>query len=449
MPTSTLADPLSERLRRALPANQAYTPADWNVDALPSPVDHYLRHLLRHQRERETRRLRRARTDWVNYDHPDMEEATGALLDATADHMQVPRDEWTATLQTSIRRTVDYLVRPVPTLRAFVFEDPTDPVPASTVEWRMQFFEPYDYLRNAVTAYAEKHDQDAFEADGFEQLLRRIDARMADDFAPERWLRLLDPFFETADCATGNKQIPLSLLHTFFEEKNASHIADRLTTFEHERDTDAIAPSPLRRLLDTASVESPSSQNASSLPPDLSPPTDGPSSRSPDASSEEDPAEGEPGRATPMWKQFEQGHSRRSTEVQDDNGQGGQPLWTQFQSQPSSSPANSSPDSTSSTPGPSSSKRSSSSTSDTSLSTLEREVFGAAPPSKRSVYIRELFGGDDEAYRQILKRLRSTESWSTASQIIASDVFRAHDVNIYSDPAVHFTNAVEAGYKEE
>ena len=24
----------------------------------------------------------------------------------------------------------------------------------------------------------------------------------------------------------------------------------------------------------------------------------------------------------------------------------------------------------------------------------------------------------------------------------------AHDVNIYSDPAVHFTNAVEAGYKE-
>jgi len=41
----------------------------------------------------------------------------------------------TATRQTQRpRRVTDYLVRPVPTLRAFVFEDPPGPVPASEID---------------------------------------------------------------------------------------------------------------------------------------------------------------------------------------------------------------------------------------------------------------------------------------------------------------------------
>jgi hypothetical protein len=64
------------------------------------------------------------------------------------------------------------------------------------------------------------------------------------------------------------------------------------------------------------------------------------------------------------------------------------------------------------------------------------------------VYVRQLFNGDEAAYRQILKRLRTADSWGEASQIIASDVFRAYKVNIYSDAAVHFTNAVESRFRE-
>ena len=448
MSTSTLADALTERLRQALPANQAYAPADWNVDAMPSPVRHYLRHLLRHHRDREARRLRRARTNWVHYDHPEMEQATHAFLDAVEDHLQVPREEWTDTLQTAVRRTSDYLVRPVPTLRAFVFEDPPEPVPVSKIQWRMRFFEPYAYLRNAVEAYAEKRDQDAFEPDGFERLLRRVDERMTDDFDTERWLRLLDPLFETAQRATDRKALPLPLLRTFFEEKNASRIADRLTAREHEQEAEAIDPDALRRLLDTAPTTPPSdSTTASSAPEESSLPSDIPDPADAERPPSDDPSEEQTDGATPMWKQFEQGRSRRGTEVQDESNDGSQPLWTQFQSQPSSSgPA---PDSAASAPSAQSGNGSASRDPDSSLSALENEVFGTKHPPNRSVYVRELFEGDGDAYRQILKRLRATESWSTASQMIASDVFRANEVNIYSDAAVHFTNAVEAGFKQE
>jgi hypothetical protein len=157
-----------------------------------------------------------------------------------------------------------------------------------------------------------------------------------------------------------------------------------------------------------------------------------------------------------MWKQFAQDTSRRHSKNDTADTDGSQPLWTQFQKRTSRSGsgnnASASSPATESQPQPS--PRASQSTASPSpesgddLSTLERAVFGSSNPPKRDLYVQKLFQGDREDYRSVLNRLREIESWSTASQIIASDVFRAHQVNIYSDAAVHFTNAVEAGFKE-
>lgn len=252
MSTRSLADALSERLLDTFPADQAYTKADWATDAMPEPLRHYLTHLLRHHHRREARQLRRARTDWVDYDHPEMEQATHSFLDATEQHMQVPRDQWTDTLRTAARRTTNYLVRPVPTLRAFVFEDAAGAVPVPQVQWRMRFFGPYAYLRNAVQAFADKQDRDAFTPDAFERVLRRVDERMTADFDADRWLDLLDPLFDTARCATGRTQVPLSLLRTYFEEKKADTLTERLTAYGRTEDADTVAPDALRRLIDAA-----------------------------------------------------------------------------------------------------------------------------------------------------------------------------------------------------
>lgn len=459
MSTSSLANSLYERLRRAFPPEQAYTSADWTADAMPSPVRHYLTHLLRHHRRREARHLRRARTNWVNYDHPEMERATRTFLDAVEDHVQVPQDQWTDTLRTATQRTTDYLVRPVPTLTSFVFETPDATASVSQIQWRMRFFGPYAYLRNAIEAYAEKRDREAFESDAFERILRRVDERMTADFDADRWLRLLDPLFEMAYRATGRKQVPSSLLRTFFEEKNASRLVDRLAI--HERESDTISPDTLRRLLEGTTTESaPDQPDAAAAPPAEPPldpvlpdPADPPNSMS--SSEDQNPDE-----ATPMWKQFEQNRSRRSAgtsaETTEDDDES-QPLWTQFQKRKSppssdtdatssSSPASSSPSESAPT-GPARDSSLSASESPLSLSALEQEVFGANHSPNRPVYIRKLFQGDEDAYRHLLERLRTTESWSVASQIIARDVFRANQVNIYSDTAIHFTDGIEASFK--
>ena len=78
-----------------------------------------------------------------------------------------------------------------------------------------------------------------------------------------------------------------------------------------------------------------------------------------------------------------------------------------------------------------------------SLDALEEAVLGTSDPERRAWYTAELFSGDDDAYRSTLLRLDGARTWTEATDIIARDVFRAHRVNIYSDPAVTFTDAVE------
>ncbi len=448
MSTRSLSDALSERLLETFPADQAYTKTDWAADAMPSPLRHYLTHLLRHHHRREVRQLRRARTDWVDYDHPEMEEAARTFIDAVEQHMQVPRDQWGETLRTAARRTTDYLVRPVPTLRSFVFEDASGAVPVPQVRWRMRFFGPYAYLRDAVQAFAEKRDRDAFTPDTFERVLRRVDERMTSDFDADRWLDLLDPLFDTARRATGGTQVPLSLLRTFFEEKNADALAERLATYERTEGADAVSPDTLHRLIDAAPTEDASTEEtperrdapAAPLDPDLHTPSDSPSTSGSDSSSEAAP------KATPMWKQFEQNATRRRTETNGSDDEA-EPLWAQFQQRPSAAPPETDAPSPSVEPTPSPSSDGRSPDRDDDLSALEREVFGPSHTPKREVYVDALFDGDRAAYRRVLKRLRTATSWSEASQIISSDVFRAFQVNIYSDAAVHFTNAIEASFR--
>ena len=452
MSTSTLADPLQERLLRSFPADQAYTSADWDAAPMPSPVRHYLNHLLHHRGQQEADRLRRARTDWVDYDHPDVEPSARTFFDAVVDHAQVPEDQWAETLRTATRRTTDYLVRPIPTLSSFVFEDPTDEVRVAQIRWRMRFFGPYPYLRDAVQAFAKKRDRETLAPDAFEQVLRRVDERMTADFDADRWARLLDPLFEIAHRATDRRQVPLSLLRTFFEEKNASRIAENLRDHARDVGTDAVSPDTLRGLIDAAPArEAPAPRDApdSPLDPNFDDPAGPPSSQQ----GPEPPDEGN-GTAAPMWKRSEQALARRGRQMDAGQDDATQPLWAQFQQRTSrsgpdtDSASSSSGAASQSTPDQAASGTASLPTDSDELSVLEREVFGSAKPPKRSVYVQKLFQGDEDAYQRALERLRTIESWSEASQVIARDVFRAHQVNIYSDAAVHFTNAVEAAFKE-
>ncbi len=82
------------------------------------------------------------------------------------------------------------------------------------------------------------------------------------------------------------------------------------------------------------------------------------------------------------------------------------------------------------------------------LEELERYVIGTAGASRRAWFVRQLFKGSYEEYESVLRKLAGSSNWREASQVIAADIFRKYNINIYSEPAVAFTDAVEMRFHE-
>jgi hypothetical protein len=146
---------------------------------------------------------------------------------------------------------------------------------------------------------------------------------------------------------------------------------------------------------------------------------------------------------TPLWKRF-QGGSRRSRSASTESSaasseESSTPLWARFQSKndASSEPQASASGGDAARPVPSEPDLRD------DLPALEQAVLGSNVPDQRDDYIRHLFDGSVSDYHSVLTMLQEADTWTEASRVIAREVFRAHQVNIYSDVAVRFTDAVE------
>lgn len=417
---SSVVDELFDRLISAFPADRAYGPDAFTTDPMPGPVAHFLRQLLQHRTTHELRQTRDPDTTWVDHSHPDVQRARAAYREALISHAQIPADEWEDALRRALQRVTAYLIHPTSTLTSFVYGDDAEALAPRNVQARMRFFDTYRYLHEAVNRYLEQHDNQPLAHERFAGLLERVDTRMTDDYEADDWLRLLQPLFTLMELVDGDQEVPTPFLHTFFAEKDAAPIARRLQTASVQQGTTSLSPADLRALIDgeaepALSTSEPPSSVPSSTAAEPEPTPEPPADPLPDD---------DPDQPTPLWKQFRSGPSPSSPAAKPPEKEGDEaPLWQRFQpsSEEDDAPAE--------------------------ITALERDVLGERGPSNRALFIRKLFNGSEEDYKSTLQRLRTAPTWNRASQIIAEDVFRAHQVNIYSDPAVLFTNAVEDRFR--
>ena len=81
------------------------------------------------------------------------------------------------------------------------------------------------------------------------------------------------------------------------------------------------------------------------------------------------------------------------------------------------------------------------------LEQLEFSVLGLYGTGNRALFIEHLFSGSPQNYQRLLQQLHNTASWSEASNLIAEEIFKKYNVNIYSPAAIMFTESVEEQYK--
>ncbi len=420
-----LADALCDRLTGAFPPDRNYAPADFEEAPMPRPVARFLTHRL----ERRIAAAARPPADsdtpaWIDYDHAEVQQAADRFEAVLRRHARLPAGAWPEALREAAEQVTRYLVRPVRTAVRFAFGTDDGALPTPVILRRMDAFGAYPYLREAVRAYAERKDAATLDRTHLTALLTRVDRQMTADYDADRWLRLLAPLFVLARTAYEDDEgLPAELLVAFFDQKEASALRDRLRRAQR-RGPARLDEIRLRRLL-TAPAGEPS--------------VPAPAAGRADAAS----AHGD--EAVPLWKRFHQPERAPS------RADAAPPAW---EARPQAGPSQEKP--SHEEPPPDARPRwkqfqpeaehGAGSTS-APLARIEADVLGARGARERERFVRHCFAGDAEAYEEVLRRLHGVGTWNQASRIIARDVFRRHQVNIYSKPAVAFTNAVESRFR--
>lgn len=469
-----VSDSLYNHLLTNFPPGIAYPRVVFEGEPMPQPLAHFLSRTLQYRLDIALDQLRKARSDWFDYNHPNVQKAYTTFISAINKHGHIPAEAWEKTLNQAVRYVTAYLVRPVSTLVDFVYHDSTEPLAPPIIQRRMSYFGPYSYFREATEAYFERKQLTALERERFVSLLTRVDQHLTQKYRAEQWIRLLQPLFAltTAIYPAG---LPIPLLRMFFLEKGATAVERALGEEQAKWGVDFLDATGLRKVLDAVASPKARPQTPATPPLPATTPTASAQAQAPNPSLPQSPqSRPMPASTTmqPPQQRTPQHSAPAPTDQSVDQAPGGVPLWQRFQKRdtpgkpqsilqrPTTSQA-SAPQTVQSnaeqavplwkrfqkaTPGET--QPSHPATPNTSkLLHLEQTVLGPHGPQMRERFVQSLFGGSVQAYVDALEQLSSASDWAQASQIIARDVFQQYKVNIYDDHAVAFTNTVEARYQ--
>ena len=82
-----------------------------------------------------------------------------------------------------------------------------------------------------------------------------------------------------------------------------------------------------------------------------------------------------------------------------------------------------------------------------SLDGLEARVLGDGARERRDWFVAELFGGSDADYHRTLEAIDRAPTYTDATAVISAEVLRKRSVSPYTDGAVAFIDAVQAGFE--
>lgn len=479
-----MSDRFAERLVRVLrdayPADRAYRRSDLvrSDGPLPESVAHFLIHDLWTRTRDHVDRIES--DSWIDGSHEPVQRALEELQDGLSDAVHFPAEAWDERLRTAVEHLCAYLRDPVGALTRYVFDE-TSTLPVGTVLRRMGYFRPYPYFENVLEAYLERKSIKILDRNRFEKVLRRIERELASDYGIEQWNRVFDPVFALADPLGGPERpvrVPAAVLQDVASAREFSDLVQRLNEVEGQALTREELTGHIEKALRPEVEESPSepadrpSRSSTGRDEKTSRPdstetasraetantegeSSGPSSDRTDVSpdDEDDPP--------PRWKKFQRPERSRGADVDpqrtkpEPNGDEDAPLWKKFQ-RPSTArgdvQASRAPDDTPAerrNPAGPSGNGGPQTAEPGSLDQLEAEIIGTIPSDQRRRFVDKLFDGSTDKYEHTLRRLEQVGSWQQASSLIAEEVFIPHKVDIYSEPAVTFTDLVEARYREE
>lgn len=479
---TTIAQALFDRLIAAFPPDRDYGRSDIRREPMPRALADYLEQVL-HMKLRDALTESHLREAWIDTQAPEVTEARAHFFNLAARHQGFPASVWADFLKNACCQTLYLVIQPTASLVDSVFDPLGNPATADTMRDRMGLYPARIPWRDQLETWLDEQGDEPVERDAFEAFARAADRRLTAESSPAEWLRLLDPLAKTLATA-GHRDIPVEFLEAFLREKGAEDLLQYLGQLYDSKESmpaeklEAFFTSGLAQAAESAAAPPREQAQPAEPSPPPKPPAPQPlwkrfarrsDDDAPDATPSEPASPDQNGSASPepLWKQFrpasapapaEEAVEKVAASEQSPAGNGASgalklvalPNASVKAMAPETPPAASPPEESDVADVSNISDASDAPAGERNgagaLADIEYAVLGERGGRNRGLFVECLFQGREDAYEAVLQRLHGARDWSEASQTIASDVFMKYQVNIYSPPAVAFTEAVEARY---
>ena len=409
---------------------------------IPDGIKHFLLSTLDRRAELEASDILYSDSQWFDSRdtaYMDVVQQAILTLHTTA---RFPASEWRRAVRQAAESVLDYLISPGNALAAFIFADDVESISTTDLQRRTGYFSDYSYITKAVDAFLSRRSEKRITRKEFQSTITHLDSEITAGYETEAWMSLLRPILSLMDFTGQNAPgLPVKFAVQFFSDKKNEDISEVIASAAAQHRAEMITSASLETII---AGQLDSRRAKASEPTTLfDEPKEAPT---PEIAAVEKPSAETTEQEMPLWKKFQKKTGTSSSGSESNENE--DPLWKRFESKSQTDILSSSNSKRARELEPSESyvpDEDPIPILEAQPSTTEQVVLGAALGRKER-FIRDLFNGDEGAFSDVMDALAAAPDWTTATSIIAERVFRPFRVDIYSEVAVEFTDAVESRY---
>jgi len=169
------------------------------------------------------------KTSRFNLDHPEVRNLQQQINSILVLNYIIPASEFLHRLDDTVHMTVNYLIRPQWTMGNVLFEK-EQTVPVHTLIRMMQYFGPYEYLKDITGQYLQGKQIESISKDSLKTLLWKIDGEYIRRKSGDEIAKVMQPMYDFFDypAKSGKSALLTKALVKYFEDKGLTMVLPRL-----------------------------------------------------------------------------------------------------------------------------------------------------------------------------------------------------------------------------
>lgn len=222
-----IEDALAQLTRQTIGDNDVVLLKTILASPVPASVKRVFTSEAERWRDEEMKRL----LDSAHFDYSDeqVRKYFDTIASVAMEHTRFTREEFSTTLDATVKLLFNYVCRPQWTLVKYIFAD-APVIPTHVVLEKMRHFTDYEYYAAVMQDYTRTKQLDTLAKDRFEEFLTLIDGEVVRNLDSNKLARLSQPIFNVFNPGDDPEysRVPIEALSIFYDDKNITSVANRL-----------------------------------------------------------------------------------------------------------------------------------------------------------------------------------------------------------------------------